>query len=772
MHVFSFTSRNANSQFRDCLIIFLGLGEPDAGAIDDTYAHWTRSNVPPSVSLILGRSDRMREFHDELNGVNGKYQKLDRLYKHGDVILAGFDYTGRVMAIGRELTAGADLGTLFKDAIHDFLQQQIEYGDIVIPAPPGIYFDKLSSRFSSHFIRAEALLQSTTFIELLALALLEPFNEWRANLLSKQSDTIDIYLDSMSIWPVAEKIAQLHRVGNAVESFYRIESFKSYDGLDKWFPVPRPAFVLISATTSGGLADKVSKKLGRSNAEIWTLLTLKSKSQHAEAGTRVKCLYEIPRKLKGKPSLSGLREDFQTDMSSIPPGVETISIVGERFLSQPAKPKRVRLIHRALTDTTKTTLELLARKNVVKAARGRYDGQTRWSISFDFDILMKAVIEPDEVGQDSLLRNWIRNYSSPSPVAVIYPSAQGPSATSVTAASKKLADATKNILLEFNPAAKVAVITSDDLSKKELDIGFSLSNSSIIVVAPVVGNGFIFKQISALLRHKQPKGPRLFLALAVLPESDTHLTQLKQDISANYDDRKYEFKYNFAVPIGRLDDAVQWKREISVLHELEEQLSNAAVVADSLISRTALLDKFEVLDDKAVFLPAPDLQPLYLSTGFFLWPGSVNIEGGHHAGAVLLSIAALLQAARTSNSKNDDTSLRSGLFQHSLICPEMFTRFNDAVIQAAILRAAYPAELNYSVSPEISYDMERLLLKWIQYYDQPAGAAVGEFLLAIAVGKLKLRPDGLEKVVEAAGTLPGWIGMLGRIAGARTIVKV
>jgi hypothetical protein len=114
------------------------------------------------------------------------------------------------------------------------------------------------------------------------------------------------------------------------------------------------------------------------------------------------------------------------------------------------------------------------------------------------------------------------------------------------------------------------------------------------------------------------------------------------------------------------------------------------------------------------------------------------------------------------------TNLRTGLFQHALICPETFTRFNDGVIQAALLRAAYPAELNYSVSPEMSNDMKRLLLKWLQYSDQPAGAAAGEFLLAIAVGKLKLRGKDQLDVLNYAKDISGWLGCLAAVAEKRT----
>lgn len=776
MHVFSFENSSIPvNPYSDCVVIFLGLDAPEAAAIDDAYVNWTASHVPPPATLIIGAADVMREFHTRSLDRKGKLAGLDRLYGFdaGNVVgLAGFDFTGSVLQISTDESDGFDLTKLFFNIVSEHVAQQIEETDIIIPAPPGTFFDKLSARFSSHFIRAEALLQSTTFIEILALRLLKPFHEWYARSLIKDTATVSIFLDTMSVWPVAEKLSQLHQLGNPTSIRHRIESFKSYDGLSMWNPPRRPAFVIISASTSGGLEGKVVGKIGVSNAEVWTLLSL---APSAGGSTDLTCregkyIAQIQRKLKGRPALDGLRDEFQSDIATIPPGTETISIVGERFLSQPAKPKRVRLVHKNLDDATKRTLVAIARKHVVKVGRGRFDARSRWSISFDFPALLEMACTPERPGDDSLLKSWLKNYSSPGPVAVVYPSAAGPSATQVSQSAAELAQRTVDILKELTPSASVFTLSSEELAKSSQPFQHDLKHCSIIVVAPVVGNGFILKQISALLRHKQPTGPRLFLALAVLPESQAHLTQLKSDIaSVATSDSRYEFKHLFALPIGRLDTAVQWTIEIEVLRELDELMAERNIRAPVVTKRTALLEDYATLEDKSVFLPSAQEKPLPLSTGFFLWPGSAEIEGENFGGAVLLSIAALLQAARTAASQSDDTSLRTGLFQHALICPETFTRFNDPVIQAAILRAAYSSELNYGVSPEMSHDMGRLLLKWLQYYNEPAGAAAGEFLLAIATGKLKLRKGDTQSVLDYAKTRSGWIGCLAVVAEARVI---
>ena len=758
MHIFSFENNVTDVMLTsDCLFIFLGSDAPDAKVIDDAYVRWSLKNVPPPTTFILGQLEAMNEFWLQ-SSIDGFCRSLGRLYgfrRENKIILAGFDNSGQIVSVPNR----QDLTTLFHSAMSAFVNSQIKEADVVIPAPLGTYFDKLSGRYSSHFIRAEALLESTACIEMLALRLLRPFTEWFERV-AANLEVARIYLDTMSVWPIAEKLRQFHSTGRPSSIEYRIESFRSYDGLKEWQPPAHPAFIIISASTSDGLAKAVQQKLGQGNADIWTLLSL---AQGGNTLSKSEDIYrfvgKIPRTLDGKPALNGLRAEFESHISVLPPGTETISIVGERFLSQPAKPKRVRLVHTKLEQSAKRDLAGLAKRHLVKIGRGRFDGRTRWTLSFDLDGLIDAVSLPQESNGDTWLKKWIKNYSAPSPVAIIYPSADGTSAQEVKQATMRFAELTLSAIKELSPSAEVFVMSSDELARNPESKAPDLSTCSVIVISPVIGNGFSFKQISASLRLRQPKGPRLYLTLASLSESAAQLNQLNLDIgNVATLEARYDFKYKLAFPVGRLDAAFGWENELKVLRLLSDELNVANIECGWLTSRVETMEELTLHDDRSVFLPDANGAPLALSTGFFLWEGSAEIEGDDLAPAVLLTIAALLQSARASKSKTDDTSLRSGIFQHALICPESFTRFNDPVIQAAILRAAYPSELNYSVSAEMSHDIARLLLKWLRYYLNSAGAAVPEFLLAIAVGKLRLaREDMKEVLTYAQENCTGWV---------------
>lgn len=763
--------KNGAAVFSDCVVVFLGTARSDAASIDEEFYNWTLNNVSPPTVLIVGSAEHIRDLANDSSADDRGVRELPRISKHSQVFLAEFLNSGVIKTVGFDQES-IDVTEIFYSAVNEFISQYIDNGELVIPAPPGFHFDKLSGRFSSHFIRAETLLDSSSAIELMALRLLAPFDAWWRDQ-KNGSDAIGIFIDTMGVWPIAEKLIQMHsaHLGELQEGdntnqrkvrSYAIESFKSYGGLENWDAGYRLPFVLISASTSGGLAAQVEERIGR--VEIWTIIALSPDARNSQPvrSKSSKDIYMLARQLNGASSLHGLRTYFETDLKVIPAGDETISIVGERFLNESAKPKRVRLTSDSLTKEIKQTLSDLARAGLVRIARGRFDGQSRWTISFDYEKLFAFA--------DERLKEWLRNYSSPGPVAIVYPSPDGAAATAVSEAAIVLAHRIKYILKDLLPNTEITCLSSNQLANATNVDTVKLAASSFVIAAPAIGNGFTFKQIAAELRRLQPTGPRLFIALAVLPESQALFTQLKSDITLDGDDRSYIFKWKFCIPIGRLDSAASWQDESVILSLLDETLPPQDLVSALVSSRVDELDGMGGLSTEHVFLSSGVGASLPLSTGFFLWPGSTEIHGTEHGGAVLLSIAALLQASRVSASTKDQTSLKTGLFQHALLCPETFTRFNDPVIQAALLRAAYPAELNYSVSPSTSSDMARLILKWLDYADRPVGAACPEFLLAIAINKLRLCDKDLVRVLDkAVGSSIGMVKCLGEIARNRLI---
>ena len=88
------------------------------------------------------------------------------------------------------------------------------------------------------------------------------------------------------------------------------------------------------------------------------------------------------------------------------------------------------------------------------------------------------------------------------------------------------------------------------------------------------------------------------------------------------------------------------------------------------------------------------------------------------------------------------------VYIRSILDPANFSRFNDGIIQASILRAAYPEELSYGFDNDVSQEMTNTLETIIKYCDDEQGEALLEFLYAIAIKKMTLAKVHLEKIIK------------------------
>ncbi|MEO9806688.1 MAG: hypothetical protein ABJF04_25735 [Reichenbachiella sp.] len=85
----------------------------------------------------------------------------------------------------------------------------------------------------------------------------------------------------------------------------------------------------------------------------------------------------------------------------------------------------------------------------------------------------------------------------------------------------------------------------------------------------------------------------------------------------------------------------------------------------------------------------------------------------------------------------------------SIISIECFRRYNDGVIQAAILRAAHPVELDYSCDQEHSSTSLKVLKDLFKKEDNTRdNEALLEFLYSMAIGKLKLIQEDMSEFVS------------------------
>ncbi len=111
-----------------------------------------------------------------------------------------------------------------------------------------------------------------------------------------------------------------------------------------------------------------------------------------------------------------------------------------------------------------------------------------------------------------------------------------------------------------------------------------------------------------------------------------------------------------------------------------------------------------------------------------------------------MTMSAVLQSAR--EHKDHTRRLCPTGYESVVLAPECFMRFNDAVLQACLLRASLPSELDYSASPELSKLMRELLSKVFTRWDKDFGDAALEFAASIAVGSLRLTRSDMNALFD------------------------
>jgi hypothetical protein len=154
------------------------------------------------------------------------------------------------------------------------------------------------------------------------------------------------------------------------------------------------------------------------------------------------------------------------------------------------------------------------------------------------------------------------------------------------------------------------------------------------------------------------------------------------------------------------------------------------------------------------------IPPLRLRQGFVFWSFAYDPSVVTQAD-VYLSIVAILHALRIGEVQ--DVALTQHEHVRTVIAPGTFSRFNDGVVQAALLRGATKSELDYSHDELRSAQMREILQFIFSNSQSDAGEAVPEFLLALAQGKLQLtRRDAteLQKFLQGGPTLPSFLQLL------------
>ncbi|MCE9551533.1 MAG: hypothetical protein K8R50_11165 [Betaproteobacteria bacterium] len=698
--------------------LFKPIGTFDVNNLAEAINETINDQIFPDLIVLQCMNDEFKKIRSACSSEKHIVieQSLARMSTKTVLAIAAYDANGvcsEVELISKKKTASleqkkADLLAYLRangeKIIQAGLKELFSEKHIKLEAPSGFTFIKPSGDKATVFLKTEEALTETERVQYLAFSLL-PRLAKRDTEFSKPVETI--YIDSMAISSVAYALRDLYKSKHK-NVMPRIVSFHSHDGLNNRSVstvgrlLEHNSYCIISASTSLRLQRDWMEKTSCSQDEVITLLTLEDAK---DANT---ALYRLP---KDNPELADGEEQLRD-----------IRIVGERFQPDQLQPKKVILRE----PCHKVKLTLLA-KNIkakeifkVQVAQANATGRTH-----PIFVLTETLVKDDS------FRKWIDKillqYVSASTCTLVVQN---------DSSSKILSDVLTRRAKSLNIPVKWQRIFDDEIEEKSSKIH---KENAMLVVAGVIGKGSRLLSISRDLRDIHA-GARLYVVGFQVAETHEQIKRLSQNLMFSAVKAHISIERFSEMAIG-IAIADSFKRESKLV-------DSSALGMPSIIDRTRKIAGSIAGMGEDAFFPATSGSPLELRPDFAYWTGVNYKPGAKHAPWILAMVASILQRAREEKSLEDDDRLATDAFQHVVLDPENFSRYNDGIIQAAILRAAYSSELDYSCSEELSDAVRIFIEKVFGSSHLNQGEAALEFAVAIRTGKLRLKKEHLVKLTN------------------------
>ena len=566
-------------------------------------------------------------------------------------------------------------------------------------APSGFLFSKPSSRAANYFIRADALLAEAANSHFIALACLKHVAPAELSTAPKV-----IYIDTISFLPVALSIKLLLNTFGK-NSPLAIRSFKSYEGMSGCAPSGSVALCLISASTNCGLAQKWYEENGFDASKIITILSFLKKSPY--------CSIVLPLE---KP------HDFSTSDGSDPRPL--IRIQGERFVAQHSETKFLNISVKHAHDKLQERFEKFVGKGFFGCYGQGVTGNRR-TVWAD-----RAKLAADEEFQ-KWLSDCVIEEVSLSTNTIIYD--DDPASLAMATSAKSLLEGYGLTILHF--------LSFDDLENLETFVGGAL------ILAAAAERGSRLLSVSRRLRSNQESGTRVYLVGALLGRSYDQITELSSNLTQPPSGAKrYSVKSYLEFPVSNPICNSHWEDEDNLLSRIISQSSRPPAFVIERASELKITGDSGLIES-AFWRSSRTGDPMKITKGFAFVNDKTDVTSSTSV-EIFLTINWVLQNARQSAKVEEGKKLASIELQQVLLSPEVFSRYDDGVIQAAFLRAAHPAEMDYREHEGYSMAMSDIIKRIVRGYGSSRGEAALEFIVALCIGKIALHSNVASKLNE------------------------
>lgn len=690
---------------RDTLIIFVASPDLDAEIFASMIEEEIEANLVPDELVIIVREPSFDQTRTALTNGSLNQITLDRLGRC-DVIIVGYDRLGGES--GRDCIIGKvpDEGVTFEDVQRRGITHIFNERRGFVEGTATYHFENPSGRHTERFIRLSNILARGAEISFIAFCCLQYVGP----------EISMAYLDTPSLYAVVAAINEQRRSFEGA-SWIVADNFASYAGFDHYnFEIDESSVVLISASSSGALAARLIAEKNVDSEKILHLLYLGSRS------SAVPAVCDLSRDEKDNPhgiaKLPSVNEAVDCPMCA--GGSHAIKLQGDQF--EFAGPQQDALLV-GLMDAPKGLSSLMNRyacEGVFEVGHGRGGAK----VPRLFHINVEKLLASDEFNRK--LEYAMRRSLPASLSHVIVADQQS------ELLAQRIADSVPE---------RVRVISRENIDGISTDTA-----DAIVVVASVIESGRTLLDISRDLRSVAPNAPLIYLAGMAKTTGEPRRERLENSLIQTHNFFPYQLLTVDHIVIPSSYDNHAWAAELKLLIDPAVSTMVPGVLKDKLGARVARLRMAREPLGNDLFLANADV-PLSLQPGFVFWPQKLPAKVGHRQADVYFTISSVLQQLRANAFSPGARGITSNWFQQTVLAPGNFGRFNDDVIQASLLRAAYPFELNFTDSISESRELARLVRRVIDACEAPRGGAATEFLLALATGRLKLRKADVEQVL-------------------------
>lgn len=607
----------------------------------------------------------------------------------------------------------------------------------LVDAPAGVHFGKGSGKHARHFLRASnALLSSAAcgFVGLATLARL-PANEPRR-----------IFVDTAPLIAVAQAIQRIARNLDQWKFSQPVISFSSYGGIDRAPTMGYGDLSLVSASTSGSLADRLID-MGIEEANVVTLFLLKDPLKAPARGKVVCDLTATSSRTFGYRYI----ESYQPEnCPSCARGDILAELAGDQFLLEKRAIKRLRVSAASQKKDARAFFERHARKRQVQIQPYAANA-TANLVKFDIDRLTK-----DKDVSQAVVR-LLRRFT-PSPLHAIV-------LVDISKATARRLFELAGMRHEFDNARCIAWEALESL--KPVDRG------SMLVLAGCLNDHGRMRGVNATMRTKAPQGNVAYLSVVTLADSPRNLGDLRMFLSyGQHGGETFIFRsaYDLMLP-WQSESVTAWDAEV----ELLQRMASDGALEPELATRLTQLEGMSCESD-GLLLPGA-AGDLAIAADFVYLDTKKNLTAISQAD-VLAVVSNLLASVRCNDAalpaahmrhSGDDTQWNQTLYGQvvlapATLCARNMRDYNDSILRAAFLRMAFKQELDFSVDEHISREVLDVILAELSGWSSGRGNALPEWLLSMACDRLRLHAFHMPTFLDAVHTsnLPAWLVQLAK----------